>query len=87
MLKWKKIADSFISISVGKEYDAEPITGLLSTITMVSLLIVAVLIQLKKLKFIEETKLSVRRALRLFFWLIIMKTIVAERVFSKKIQC
>lgn len=87
MLKWKKIADSFISISVGKEYDAEPITGLLSTITMVSLLIVAVLIQLKKLKFIEETMLSVRRALRLFFWLIIMKTIVAERVFSKKIQC
>ena len=87
MLKWKKIADSFISISVGKEYDAEPITGLLSTITMVSLLIVAVLIQLKKLKFIEETKLSVRRTLRLFFWLIIMKTIVAERVFSKKIQC
>jgi len=87
LLKWKKIADSFISISVGKEYDAEPITGLLSTITMVSLLIVAVLIQLKKLKFIEETMLSVRRALRLFFWLIIMKTIVAERVFSKKIQC
>ena len=87
MLKWKKIADSFISISVGKEYDAEPITGLLSTITMVSLLIVAVLIQLKKLKFIEETMLSVRRALRLFFWLIIMKTIVAERVFSKKVQC
>ena len=87
MLKWKKIADSFISISVGKEYDAEPITGLLSTITMVSLLIVAVLIQLKKLKFIEETMLSVRRALRLFFWLIIMKTIAAERVFSKKIQC
>ena len=87
MLKWKKIADSFISISVGKEYDAEPITGLLSTITRVSLLIVAVLIQLKKLKFIEETMLSVRRALRLFFWLIIMKTIVAERVFSKKIQC
>ena len=68
MLKWKKIADSFISISVGKEYDAEPITGLLSTITMVSLLIVAVLIQLKKLKFIEETKLSVRRALT-GFWL------------------
>jgi hypothetical protein len=87
LLKWKKIADSFISISVGKEYDAEPITGLLSTITMVSLLIVAVLIQLKKLKFIEETMLSVRRALRLFFWLIIMKTIAAERVFSKKIQC
>jgi hypothetical protein len=87
LLKWKKIADSFISISVGKEYDAEPITGLLSTITMVSLLIVAVLIQLKKLKFIEETMLSVRRALRLFFWLIIMKTIVAERVFSKKVQC
>jgi hypothetical protein len=54
---------------------------------MVSLLIVAVLIQLKKLKFIEETMLSVRRALRLFFWLIIMKTIVAERVFSKKVQC
>jgi hypothetical protein len=87
LLKWKKIADSFISISVGKEHGAEPITGLLSTITRVSLLIVAVLIQLKKLKFVEETKLSVRRALRLFFWLIIMKTIAAERVFSKKIQC
>ena len=24
MLTWKKIADNFISISVGKEYDAEP---------------------------------------------------------------
>ena len=24
MLKWKRIADNFISISVGKEYDAEP---------------------------------------------------------------
>jgi len=63
LLRWKKIADSFISISVGNEYGAEPITGLFSTITRVSLLIVAVLIQLKKLKFIEEMKLSVRRAL------------------------
>ena len=24
LLKWKKIADSFISMSVGKEYDADP---------------------------------------------------------------